>query len=507
MRKGPVFGGISASSHSVAATWVPGGDTPSAYRVWPNPLDFTQTIDVDFGVFSASPAVGGWGGSYTWLGLPSNTLLQFTAACVYPDGNYVPNSFYQRTLPDAGTAPTEQPPPGAVNFTAVPHYGGQVDLSWVRTDPARVHEILLLRLSPEVRLLELPAGQDPGRFTDHVPNPGQYHYRLRTIAPQGHFTDADVNVTVSPAPAPMPYLPPPHYWHPERFGVGMTDTFPWPALTAVSWGNKRIDAVWNRAKTQTGDVNLVRRVWTGSDWEWQDPPAIPGTDASGSGRVRSMALSTLGLGHLDFLYVRQGAPGVWHSWWDGSTWRQAEHLLWGDVTEICSVGWPTSDRLQVFYTTSADQRLRYREWNDGWQDEEIWGGEVAGRPSASAWAEGRVDVFHRSSDGHLIHWWRSTPTSGPGSEDLGGSLTSDPSAVSDALNSIHVLYNTGGKLVDRRWIDGRGFVAESALEDTSTSHNDESRAPAAASWGPGHVDVFFVRQEGVFFVWQKYYDR
>ncbi|NUP18862.1 MAG: hypothetical protein HOZ81_22795 [Streptomyces sp.] len=483
----PTFGPWSSNANSVVSTWVPNGDTPLGYRIWVNPFDLRVTIDVDLAVFTADPSVGGWGGRYTWTNLPSDRQMTFIVACVYPGGVIAANSFQARTLPSA-TAPVEPPPPPAGHFRAAGSIGGAVELTWDRVDAAAVKELFAVRLGPEVRLFSSPGASDPGRFTDHVGGPGDYTYMLRTIAPHGAFTDVRATATVVPAPAPMPHLP---GWS-ERRGIGMSHGVPIPAMTAVSWGPNRIDAAWSSFQDFK---KIARSAWTGAAFESQPGPAGPGDGSGDSPAIGTMALSSLGPGHLDFLYAHPGT-GPWHRWWNGQSWTAPENLGWGTINGLCAVGWPASDQLHVFYTTaSGGSRLLHRRWSGGaWSGEEDWGGTVQGRPTAASWGEGRLDVFYRSPANHLMHQWLDNGARGA-EEDLGDSLTCDPAAVADRFGSLHVFYNSGGRLVDRRWnTSGHGWDRPAEpLDHTATGPLDEKRAPAVASWGPGRVDVFFVR--------------
>ncbi|WP_327010554.1 hypothetical protein OHA72_26790 [Dactylosporangium sp. NBC_01737] len=117
-------------------------------------------------------------------------------------------------------------------------------------------------------------------------------------------------------------------------------------------------------------------------------------------------------------------------------------------------------------------------------------------PTAVSWGPNRIDVVWSSL--------QDRNGAAAGEEDLGGSLSSDPSAVADQLNSIHVLYNSGGQLVDRRWIHGHGWnTPPTPLDDTATNQIDAARPPAVASWGPNRVDVFFARRDGQTYVYRK----
>jgi Lysozyme like domain/Repeat of unknown function (DUF346) len=102
----------------------------------------------------------------------------------------------------------------------------------------------------------------------------------------------------------------------------------------------------------------------------------------------------------------------------------------------------------------------------------------------ASWGSGRLDVFARGNDQQLWHKWFDNGQ-WSGWEPLGGTLTSDPTAVSRSDGIIDVFARGGdNQLVHRSFVRGRGWSAWMHHGGTLTS------APDAASWGAQRVDVF-----------------
>src|SRR5262245_39667056 len=59
-----------------------------------------------------------------------------------------------------------------------------------------------------------------------------------------------------------------------------------------------------------------------------------------------------------------------------------------------------------------------------------------GKPAVASWSPDRLDVFFKSKQGTLIHAWQEGNSKG--SHDLGGSLDSDPAAVTRGTGLLDV---------------------------------------------------------------------
>jgi hypothetical protein len=110
-------------------------------------------------------------------------------------------------------------------------------------------------------------------------------------------------------------------------------------------------------------------------------------------------------------------------------------------------------------------------------------GTIASAPAAVTWDGSRIDLFARSTAGHLIHTW-STGSGYHSWEDLGGELTSAPTAVSLSAGTLDVLARTSGDVLSRRRWDGARWTPWVSVGGILAS------APAAsADRGAGTIRV------------------
>jgi GH25 family lysozyme M1 (1,4-beta-N-acetylmuramidase) len=202
-------------------------------------------------------------------------------------------------------------------------------------------------------------------------------------------------------------------------------------------------------------------------------------------------------------------PGPWGGW---KFWQKTDHgrvagipgfvdvdVFNGSLSDLeaFAAKWPSSHagdrvgvstygpgRLDVF-ARSDDNHLIHRYRKDGtWSSWKDLGGNLASAPVAVSWASGRIDVFAKNKDAHLIHkrWsegaWHAW-------EDLGGNLTSAPTVSTQGERSLDVFAR--GKedhLVYKSFRDGTGW---SAWKDLG---GDLASTPTAVSWAEGRIDVF-----------------
>jgi hypothetical protein len=151
----------------------------------------------------------------------------------------------------------------------------------------------------------------------------------------------------------------------------------------------------------------------------------------------------------------------------------------------------TTDRnrgVYLFYRKD-DLTIAYRHSTNGLQP---WSGEVvlAGsntleRPAVVSWGDTRLDVFYRHlEDLMLMHHWTGDLVNWQGPENLGGALTSAPTASSWGAGRIDVLYRGNENGLFHRPFDG-------------IWHNEDQRdgilstSPAAVSWGSNRIDVIY----------------
>jgi hypothetical protein len=94
-------------------------------------------------------------------------------------------------------------------------------------------------------------------------------------------------------------------------------------------------------------------------------------------------------------------------------------------------------------------------------------------------------VFARETDNQLHHkWWDGS--SWNGWEDLGGTLTSEPAAVSPGPDRLDVFVRGNGNSLYHRWWFGTGWSDWEARGGILMS------GAAASSCATGHLDIFAI---------------
>jgi hypothetical protein len=146
---------------------------------------------------------------------------------------------------------------------------------------------------------------------------------------------------------------------------------------------------------------------------------------------------------------------------------------------------PQMDRRVDAFARGTNNHLIHRWYAYGaWSAWEDLGGSLSSAPSAVSWGQGRIDVFARDSAKRLIHrwfvngrwsWW----------ENLGGVLTSAPDVTSWGSGRLDVFARGGSNRLYHRWFaNGHWSSWWENLGGTLSS------GPGAVSWGSGRIDVF-----------------
>lgn len=141
-------------------------------------------------------------------------------------------------------------------------------------------------------------------------------------------------------------------------------------------------------------------------------------------------------------------------------------------------------RIDLFWrTTSGRLAHRYRPAGGSWTRQLDLGGTLASQPVAVSWAPGRLDVFARGTNNTLVHrWYRNDSWSRW--ESLGGTLASAPAVASWGPGRLDVFVRaTNGALRQKTYMSGQGWSGWARRGGALTS------SPAAASGGPGSIDV------------------
>src|SRR6266540_5071671 len=130
-----------------------------------------------------------------------------------------------------------------------------------------------------------------------------------------------------------------------------------------------------------------------------------------------------------------------------------------------------------------------------WTDWENLGGTLTSAPGAVSWDQCRIDVFARGTDSALWHKWYDSGWSDW--ESLGGILTSSPAASSWAAGRLDVFACGTDSALWHKWYDS-GWSDWESLGGTLIS------APAAVSWDQGRIDVFARGTDSA--LWHKWDD-
>jgi len=186
-----------------------------------------------------------------------------------------------------------------------------------------------------------------------------------------------------------------------------------------------------------------------------------------------------------------------------------------------AVGWQPSADVSLFARSLADRTLMYKIWikaSSAWSPSQTEWASMGGTPLAShptvvmQQATGRMDIFARGDDGHVLHkawtgtaWWPSMT----GYQDLGGANAVGPiAAVSWGPNRIDLFYENAFpgvedvRLFVHRW-SGDGVNWGEEFFNTPENAAIYGR-PAVASWGLGRLDIFVKGAHG--YIYHKYFD-
>jgi Domain of unknown function (DUF1906)/Repeat of unknown function (DUF346) len=145
---------------------------------------------------------------------------------------------------------------------------------------------------------------------------------------------------------------------------------------------------------------------------------------------------------------------------------------------------PQFDRRVDAFVRGGNNHLLHRWFAYGaWSGWEDLGGNLSSAPTAVSWGPGKIDVFARDSSNRLVHRWY-VGGRWSGWENLGGLLTSAPDVASWGSGRLDVFARAGSNRLYHRAFTGAGW---SGWEDLG---GNLSSGPSAVSWGLGKIDVF-----------------
>ncbi|MFF8377841.1 hypothetical protein ACF07V_17155 [Streptomyces sp. NPDC015661] len=491
-RVAPTFFALpyEVTDHSITLGWRIDGDTPMKCIVAARPDTVSPTVDVQL------PQT-----VHTWSDLPSGTLLRFSAACVYPDGDIRWSSADHSTTgvpPASGGAPSS--PVTGLRVTANDANGGRprVRLEWDRID-SRADGLILQRFGLAdgnfVNVFDV-TGEAARSMTAYEDTSGlqlvtPYRYGLRTY--RGTPGDARLSAyatavvtTAAPPPAPMVS----RWQQPERIALlGQFGAHPVSAV--VARGTQRVDAF-----VMDGDArHTIQHFFESGGWRTADLGAF-------EARSR-LAAASWGLDRVDLFYrgaddrLKQRLEAPWAGGWTG------EVDLGGRMTSAAAaVSWGPN-RLDVFYRGQDGHLIqRYERPGVGWSGEVDLGGRIAadgdsGQGSAPAVASrgpDLLDVFYRSPEQHLIHRFFIGASGWSGEVDLGTMNVARPTFVTDLTataagrDRLDVFYlgnDAQYRLLQHSW------HAQGNTWTPATTHDGTHGTPMVASRGPGTLDLLY----------------
>jgi hypothetical protein len=147
---------------------------------------------------------------------------------------------------------------------------------------------------------------------------------------------------------------------------------------------------------------------------------------------------------------------------------------------------PQMDRRVDAFARNSSNQLIHRWYAYGaWSSWENLGGTLTSAPTAVSWGPGRIDVFARGSDNQLIHRWYASGRWSSGWESLGGVLTAAPGAVSWGSGRLDVFVRGVDNRLYHRW-----FSVDHWSSGWEHLGGVLTSGPGAVSWGSGRMDVF-----------------
>jgi hypothetical protein len=265
---------------------------------------------------------------------------------------------------------------------------------------------------------------------------------------------------------------------------------------APTW--QSLSGTWASSLSYASSINQLYN----SMWNYAGQPgANVWSPWSGAGGVLSSApaVASSASNRLD-MFVLGTDSAIWHNRSSYNVWLGWESVgapPVGLTTDAPAAVASSSSKTDVF-ARGADNHLWHLVY-DGttapqWED---LGGSISSGPSATYWAPDRVDVFARGHGGDLVHRFR-IGTSWSGWDSLGGGLTSAPAAVAWAPNRIDVFMRGTDNQLWHGWWTGSQWVMGEPQGGRLTA------APSVASWAPGRLDIFVAGTDAQ--LWHKYFD-
>jgi hypothetical protein len=149
-----------------------------------------------------------------------------------------------------------------------------------------------------------------------------------------------------------------------------------------------------------------------------------------------------------------------------------------------------SSRLDVFYRNTSDNTLGHIAWNGSvWDPIQFLGGTLASEPAAVSRGANLIDVFYKGTNGNL-KWKTWNGSAWSVEQDLGFAITGAPAAAARSLDRMNVFYKGADNSLEELQWDGTSWTSLGSLGGTLASD------PSAVSWGPDKIDVVYAASDG-----------
>lgn len=155
--------------------------------------------------------------------------------------------------------------------------------------------------------------------------------------------------------------------------------------------------------------------------------------------------------------------------------------------------WGPGQNIGVFWR-GTDDRLKHKWFpdNDAWSPEQDLGGTLASEPVAVSRTTNMVDVFWRGTDNHLKHKWYPYGDGWSWEQDLGGTLASSPAAASWGTVALHVFWQGPDGNLKHKWLDYATNLWTDEIDLGIPVQSD----PAAQYENNGIINVFWRGSSG-----------
>ena len=191
---------------------------------------------------------------------------------------------------------------------------------------------------------------------------------------------------------------------------------------------------------------------------------------------------------------------VGHNEWKHSAWRSyaSSHFgidpncnthsdpgpYWDWSKYMDLVNGNTARRIDVF-VRATDNSIRQKYFSgSSWSPDYInLGGDMTSDPTAASWGPNRIDLFARDTTGSLQHRYVVSGNPWSAWEDLGGYFVGSPDACSWGDRRLDIFARSTNNTLLHIWFDGSWHPWQD-LGGTIASD------PTAVSWGSGRIDVF-----------------